>query len=278
MPYSLHPYQYAYSNPLTYTDPTGKWSNDCLSQPWKLECILNDPWSFLGNEGFLEEAEQAGQQIDSRLDDTQTGLDIVGLAPGPAEPIAMIADGANASISALRGDWEGAGLSCVALIPGFGLGATAGKGVLRHGDDVADLGLPHNVRTMYDGPGPGYGRHADDAVQPEDEAAQGWWASVSSTGSHTRIATKAEARSILVQMGLPDEQYAAANRAIGRGTVSSTYDVLKVNEQVIVRVQRPGRNGYQSVESVVYPDGTKTVIQRAYDADGNLVHNDPKTP
>jgi hypothetical protein len=131
---------------------------------------------------------------------------------------------------------------------------------------------------MYDGPGPGYGRHADDAVQPEDEAAQGWWASVSSTGSHTRIATKAEARSILVQMGLPDEQYAAANRAIGRGTVSSTYDVLKVNEQVIVRVQRPGRNGYQSVESVVYPDGTKTVIQRAYDADGNLVHNDPKTP
>jgi hypothetical protein len=57
------------------------------------------------------------------LDGLQTGLDVAGLIPGVGE----IADLANAGISALRGDWVGAGLSLASAIPFAGWGATAAK-------------------------------------------------------------------------------------------------------------------------------------------------------
>jgi hypothetical protein len=57
------------------------------------------------------------------LDGLQIGLDVAGLIPGVGE----IADLANAGISALRGDWVGAGLSLASAIPFAGWGATAAK-------------------------------------------------------------------------------------------------------------------------------------------------------
>ena len=57
------------------------------------------------------------------LDCVQTGLDIVGLIPGLGE----IADGINAGICLLRGDYTGAALSLAAMIPIAGCAATAGK-------------------------------------------------------------------------------------------------------------------------------------------------------
>lgn len=57
------------------------------------------------------------------LDGVQVGLDVVGLIPGVGE----VADLANAGISALRGDWVGAGLSLASAIPFAGWGAAAGK-------------------------------------------------------------------------------------------------------------------------------------------------------
>ena len=57
------------------------------------------------------------------LDCVQTGLDIVGLIPGLGE----IADGINAGICLLRGDYAGATLSLAAMIPIAGCAATAGK-------------------------------------------------------------------------------------------------------------------------------------------------------
>lgn len=56
------------------------------------------------------------------LDLTQMTLDIVGIF----DPIGL-SDGANALISAGRGDWVGAGLSALAIVPVVGALATAGK-------------------------------------------------------------------------------------------------------------------------------------------------------
>jgi len=56
------------------------------------------------------------------LDLTQMSLDVVGIFDQSG-----ISDGANALISAGRGDWVGAGLSLLAAVPVFGALATAGK-------------------------------------------------------------------------------------------------------------------------------------------------------
>jgi hypothetical protein len=63
------------------------------------------------------------------LDGLQVGLDVVGLVPAVGE----LADLGNAAISALRGDWVGAGLSLAAAIPFAGWGATGAKAVRGRG-------------------------------------------------------------------------------------------------------------------------------------------------
>jgi hypothetical protein len=88
----------------------------------------------------------------SALDALQMLLDIVGLIPGLGAP----ADILNAIISGARGDWLGAGLSVVGVVPAAGEAATAGKiaknadryaaGVAKVADDV----LPHLPAKVQD--------------------------------------------------------------------------------------------------------------------------------
>lgn len=89
---------------------------------------------------------------------------------------------------------------------------------------------------------------------------------------------KAEARAAVDAFDPPAAQRAAANRAIGRATTSSTVDVARQGDDIVVRVARPGRDGYQLIEHVVSPDGSKRVVQYAYDSSGRLVHLDLKSP
>ena len=84
--------------------------------------------------------------------------------------------------------------------------------------------------------------------------------------------TKAEARLASQLMGLPNKQAAAVSSAISRATSTSTVQVTQYGPDVIVQIYRPGANGYQVIESIVTPSGTKSVLQKAYDALGNLVH------
>jgi hypothetical protein len=58
------------------------------------------------------------------LDWTQTALDIIGFIPGP---IGMIADILNTGISLARGDYAGAALNAIGIIPGLGDAAKAAK-------------------------------------------------------------------------------------------------------------------------------------------------------
>ena len=89
--------------------------------------------------------------------------------------------------------------------------------------------------------------------------------------------TKAEARRIIDGMGLPAEQVSAARRTIARATSSDDLDVLpQASGAIVVTRTRPGRNGRQVFEDTIQPDGSKQVVQKAYDAAGNLVHHDPK--
>ncbi|MBK8252479.1 MAG: hypothetical protein IPK82_07400 [Polyangiaceae bacterium] len=67
------------------------------------------------------------------LDGVQIGLDVVGLIPGAGE----IADLTNAGISALRGDYVGAGLSLASAIPFAGWFGTGAK-FARRGIGLAD--------------------------------------------------------------------------------------------------------------------------------------------
>jgi hypothetical protein len=68
----------------------------------------------IGNEGI---------DANSVLDGVQLALDVAGFVPG----FGAIPDLANAAISALRGDWAGAGMSVLAAVPGIGDAAAAAK-------------------------------------------------------------------------------------------------------------------------------------------------------
>jgi hypothetical protein len=88
----------------------------------------------------------------SKLDALQMLLDVIGLIPGLGAP----ADIVNAIISGARGDWLGAGLSLVGVVPVAGEAATAGK-IAKNADryaaavaKVADEVLPHLPARVQD--------------------------------------------------------------------------------------------------------------------------------
>ena len=97
--------------------------------------------------GTVKEGETGqGEKI---IDGLQLALDVAGLVPGFGE----VADGINALISLLRGNYVDAALSAAAMIPFAGWAATAGKGVkyglkaadavetaVKHADDIVDAG------------------------------------------------------------------------------------------------------------------------------------------
>ncbi|MBI5282337.1 MAG: RHS repeat-associated core domain-containing protein, partial [Candidatus Solibacter usitatus] len=90
------------------------------------------------------------------------------------------------------------------------------------------------------------------------------------------FAGKQTARSAIASLGLPAAQAAAAISAIARATSTSSIQIIKQGQDVIVRIARTGANGYQVIESVIDQAGSKHVVQKAYDAANALVHYDPK--
>lgn len=63
------------------------------------------------------------ESMKQKLDYVHIVLDVAGLFP----VVGNVADGINAGLYALRGDWVNAGLSATAMIPGIGQGATGAK-------------------------------------------------------------------------------------------------------------------------------------------------------
>jgi hypothetical protein len=78
-------------------------------------------------------------------------------------------------------------------------------------------------------------------------------------------------------MPLPPAQAAAAKRSIGRATNSEEIEIgLAASGDLLITRSRPGHIGRQVFEDTIAPDGTKQVVLKAFDANGNLVHVDPK--
>jgi hypothetical protein len=90
------------------------------------------------------------------------------------------------------------------------------------------------------------------------------------------FAGKQAAKAAVQGMGLPAAQAAAAISAIARATSSSSIQILRQGQEVVVRIARAGANGYQVIESVIDQAGGKQVVQKAFDAANTLVHYDPK--
>lgn len=86
-----------------------------------------------------KKTDEKSKDKNKLLDYLQTALDIAGLVPGIGE----IADGTNAAIYALRGDYLNAGLSGAAMIPFTGWFSTGGKfarKAIKLADKVSDTG------------------------------------------------------------------------------------------------------------------------------------------
>ena len=88
--------------------------------------------------------------------------------------------------------------------------------------------------------------------------------------------SKSEARTLVKSMGLPQAQLSAVNKAIKRMTSTSVSKVTQNGSDVVLQTFRHGRDGYQVIEVTVRTNGLKTVIQKAYDSAGKLVHYHPK--
>jgi RHS repeat-associated protein len=89
-------------------------------------------------------------------------------------------------------------------------------------------------------------------------------------------ATKAEARLMLDSLGPLAVQSASARRTISAATATSTIVVGRTGDSIVVQIYRPGHDGYQIIQQVVATDGSRSVVQFAYDAQGALTHYDPK--
>jgi hypothetical protein len=89
--------------------------------------------------------------------------------------------------------------------------------------------------------------------------------------------TKSEARRIIDGMAIPVAQADAARRTIRRATASEDIEIsVTVAGELFIKRSRLGKIGYQVFEDTIQPDGSKEVMQKAYDAAGNLIHQDPK--
>ena len=91
-------------------------------QQGELDRLLPDAISAHQRAGGTAPAGLTAAQKELALDLTQMGLDVAGLFdPTP------ISDGANGIISLFRGDWLGAGISAISMIPYLGDAAKLGK-------------------------------------------------------------------------------------------------------------------------------------------------------
>ena len=77
-------------------------------------------------------------------------------------------------------------------------------------------------------------------------------------------------------MGLAGAESEAAISAVSRATRQSVVNVSQYGSDVVVQVMRSGRDGYQVMETIVNLDGKKIVLQRAYNAAGEVIHYHPK--
>ena len=132
-----------WNNPLSYTDPSGFKVEECTTVGYNGNCdgVEQEEIVVTGEKKRRScgggcgdqsrkssETERDVQDYASRdqggwVSNTQTALDVAGLTPG----IGIAADFANVVLSLATGDFAGAGLTAVGMVPVVGQAATATK-------------------------------------------------------------------------------------------------------------------------------------------------------
>jgi hypothetical protein len=140
-PWTQHLYTYTSNNPINYVDPTGHYhvdpdGNKILpngayipnrSQPTASKPSTSHISTPSGSKKSKPSAKQpkvysnkvSGKAVKKVV---QSGLGLVGFVPG----LGAVADGVNALIYAVDGDYKNAGLSLLAAVPIYGDGAKLG--------------------------------------------------------------------------------------------------------------------------------------------------------
>jgi len=77
-------------------------------------------------------------------------------------------------------------------------------------------------------------------------------------------------------MGLTSAQLASVKKAIKRTTATDAIKITQNGPNATIEAFRLGRDGYQVIETTVGVNGSRGVIQKAYDSHGKLVHYDRK--
>ena len=168
----------------------------------------------------------------------------------------------------------------IAVAGGSALGAAAYQVYqnYRSGSDLSAGVGTAAARGLRDGAasalaGMGIGALAAGAAAGTVEAA-----GAASASSALNLGSKAAARAALAELGLPNAQASAAGSAISRATTTSTIDLIRRESgDVLVNVSRPGRNGFQVMQSVISPNGAKRVTQYTVNRAGRIFA-DPKLP
>jgi hypothetical protein len=89
----------------------------------------------------------------------------------------------------------------------------------------------------------------------------------------SRNIPKSTVKNMIEKLPISEAQKSAAKSAAGRLTSESTIEIVKANNgNVIVNITRPGRDGYQMMQSVISANGYKIVVQYGLDALDNLTH------
>jgi RHS repeat-associated protein len=110
------------------------------------------------------------------------------------------------------------------------------------------------------------------------EAAAGATANAGNAAAQQVIAkgTKATVRQLVEDSTLSSAQKAAVKSALNRAGSTANITVEKLADgSVKVLTERAGRVGSQTIDAA---GNTTSVVQKAYDAAGSLVHVDPKFP
>ncbi|HZQ21448.1 MAG TPA: RHS repeat-associated core domain-containing protein [Terriglobales bacterium] len=92
--------------------------------------------------------------------------------------------------------------------------------------------------------------------------------------------TKSAVKQALEDAAISDGQKAAVKSALDRAASTAKVKLEQLADGSLrITTERAGRNGFQAIEKVVDASGTtKSVVQKAFDSAGNLVHVDPKFP
>ena len=115
-------------------------------------------------------------------------------------------------------------------------------------------------------------------IGPVDVAIIGSVAIIAGKEAVVYQGAKAGALQAIKKMGLEGEQNRSVEEGVKKATSKEAIKVIKDGNDVVIERTRPGDNGYQKIEKRVGPEGTKSVVQKAYDKSNNLVHEDPKYP